>query len=132
MKNITRSKEILDLRIEYDLDKTHFIVRFIPTIGKEKKEGKSKRVTRKFIEILLKEFEKIYRFYETVRKKPDLREAKITRITDSERDILSMIPGDTTIEKLEIIGKKIFSLFPIKLKNYYKEYPISHSYPRSP
>ena len=66
---------------------------------------------------MLEEFTRIYRHYETVRTKPDLREAKITRITDSESDILSMIPGDTTIEKLETIGKKIFGLFPIKLKN---------------
>ena len=118
--------KVLDLRIEYDLDKTHFMIRFIPSIGGEKKEGKSKRISRQFIKNLLDEFAVIYRFYETVRTKPELREAEYIKITDSEKNVLSILPGKTTIEKLEIIGKKIFSLFPIKVRTYLREYRISN------
>ena len=118
--------KVLDLRVEYDLDKTHFIIRFIPSIGGEKKEGKSKRISRQFIKNLLDEFAVIYRFYETVRSKPELRASEYIKITDSEKNVLSILPGKTTIEKLEIIGKKIFSLFPIKVRTYLREYRISN------
>ena len=116
----------LDLTIMYDLDSTHFHIFFIPIIGKQKKSVEIKRVTQRFFEIIQDEFAQIYSFYEIVRSKPKLRETIVTRISDSESDTLSNIPGETTIEKLETIGRKIYqSLFPIQIRNYLKEYSIS-------
>jgi hypothetical protein len=118
--------EVLDLTVMYDLDSTHLHLFFIPIIGEEKKSLENRRVTRRFFEILQEEIELIYSYYEKARSDPELRKTNINRISNAESDILVNIPGETALEKLETIGRKIYqSLFPIQIRKYLNDYSIS-------
>jgi len=117
---------ILDLTINYDLDETHFQMLFNVSIGGDKKVPETIKVSRQFFITVLKEIAQIYKFYETVRLENQYRETTLTKISEPAQDFLSNIYGNTTIEKLETIGLKIYqNLFPNQVRRFIKEFSIS-------
>ncbi|MFX1296093.1 MAG: CHAT domain-containing protein [Promethearchaeota archaeon] len=118
------SATIIYLNTIFDLDKK-FRIMFIPDVGDQRKKQEVIEKTHSFYEVLQDEIAAIYNFFETVRSDTQKRSVKVTEIFKNVETQLKDIPGDTNIEKLETIGKKIYqSLFPDQLKKYIANNPI--------
>ena len=108
---------IIYLNTIFDIDE-RFRIMYIPDVGDERKKQEVVQKTHSFYEVLLDELAAIYKFYETVRSDTQQRAVSVTEIFTKTEPKLKDILGDTNIEKLENIGKKIYqSLFPDQLKN---------------
>ena len=114
----------LDLTIAYDLG-DYFRIQFVPRIGGETRSQEITQVSRKFFEVLQEEILNIYEFYDHVQGRMQQRAVKVAEIIQPNEKV-SKILGDTLLEKLETVGKKIYQkLFPKQLKPYIKEQKIS-------
>ncbi|HUX99265.1 MAG TPA: CHAT domain-containing protein [Candidatus Deferrimicrobium sp.] len=115
---------IIYLNTIFDIDE-RFRIMFIPDIGDERKKQEVVQKTHSFYEVLLDEVAAVYNFFETVRSDTQQRSVSVTEVFNKTETKLKDIPGDTNIEKLETIGKKIYqSLFPDQLKKYIADNPI--------
>lgn len=115
---------ILYLNTIYDLGEK-FRIMFIPDLGDDRKKQEVVQKTKSFYEVLLEEINAIYHFYENVRSDMQNRAVSVTEIIQESNITIKDIPGDTNLEKVEAVGKKIYqSLFPDQIKEYLKENPI--------
>lgn len=117
-------KAQLDLTITYDLD-GDFLIQFVPRIGEETKHPEVISVSSKFFEVLNTEISSIYKFYERARSEVQKRDIQVIEVLQPDQEV-SNIEGLTILEKLEVIGKKIYQqLFPSSLKQYIQAEQIS-------
>lgn len=121
---MSQKASILYLNTIYDLDEK-FRIMFIPDLGDDRKKQEVVQKTKSFYEVLLEEINAIYHFYENVRSDMQNRAVSVTEIIQESNITIKDIPGDTNLEKVEAVGKKIYqSLFPDQIKEYLKENPI--------
>ncbi|TFF88020.1 MAG: CHAT domain-containing protein [Promethearchaeota archaeon] len=115
---------IMYLNTIHDVDKD-FRIMFVPDVGDDRKKQEVIKKSISFYKVLSEEIGAVYNFFDTARSSSQKREVNVTEIIKPKETDLKDLPGDTNIEKLESIGKKIYqSLFPDQLKKYMKNNPI--------
>ncbi len=115
---------ILYLNTIYDFGEK-FRIMFVPDLGDDRKKQEVMQKTKSFYEVLMEEVNAIYHFYENVRSDMQNRSVSVTEIIKESNITIKDIPGNTNLDKVEAVGKKIYqSLFPDQIKEYLKENPI--------
>ncbi len=121
---MSEKASIIYLNTIFDLDEK-FRIMFIPDLGDERKKQEVVQTSSSFFEVLSDEIASVYNFFETVRSDSQQRAVSVSEILKKSETSLKDIPGDTNLEKLETIGKKMYqSLFPQQLKKYIAKNPV--------